>query len=238
MKQNFFLSVIFAAVSLAAGEQPVADWNFDRLEEGQTVSSDGKFSAEVIRAEYVTPVPGKCGSALRISGRYRGNQAGALTIRNFGFDFTKPFTLEMIVRFDGGIKSSRRREIFSMADTEHGPGIRFSLTGERLEFFTGGSVSALTVRTDPDKLRISPEEWHLLTVTYDGKKIVLYYDGVPAGEKEGIIAPAQKTKSFSLGSYKNGLAYPLQGVLDEFRICDFCKTSAQTAEQYIAYFGE
>jgi len=52
------------------------------------------------------------------------------------------------------------------------------------------------------------------------------------------VIPVRKTKFLSVGSYKNGLAYPLKGAIDELRFYDFCKTSVQAAEQYISIFGE
>ena len=56
----------------AAELQPVVSWNFDRLENGITVSSDGKYQAKVIRSEHVATVPGKLGHAVRIGGKYKG----------------------------------------------------------------------------------------------------------------------------------------------------------------------
>ena len=94
------------------------------------------------------------------------------------------------------------------------------------------------LRTSGSSLQVSPDQWHLLTITRNGKKITIYYDGVPAAEKEMAITPVRKTKFLSIGSYKNGLAYPLKGTIDELRFYDFCKTPSQAAEQYISIFGE
>ena len=81
------------------------------------------------------------------------------------------------------------------------------------------------------------DQWHLLTVTYNGKNVVIFYDGTPAVEKEISIIPAQN-KLLSIGSYKNGVAYPLMGALDDFKLYNFCKTPEQVAAQYMAIFGE
>ena len=230
------LSAIF--IASAAEVQPLVSWNFDQMENGIAVSADGKYQAKVIRSEHVAAVPGKLGNAVRIGGKYKGNQAGALSVRNFKFDFTKPFTVEIVVRFEGKIERKQRREIFSMADTEHGPGIRFSVYFDSLELSTGDGKKVNQLRTSNSALHISPDQWHLLTIAGDGKKLTIYYDGVRAAEKEMKIMPAKKTKFLSIGSYKNGLAYPLQGSVDDLRFYDFCKTSAQVAEQYVSIFGE
>ena len=230
------LSAIF--IASAAEVQPLVSWNFDQMENGIAVSADGKYQAKVIRSEHVAAVPGKLGNAVRIGGKYKGNQAGALSVKNFKFDFTRPFTVEIVVRFDEKIERKQRREIFSMADTEHGPGIRFSLYYDSLEFSTGDGEKTDQLRTSSSVLQVSADQWHLLTITGDGKKITIYYDGVRAAEKEMSVIPPRKTKLLSIGSYKNGLAYPLNGAVDEFRFYDFCKTAAQVAEQYVSIFEE
>ena len=240
MKMKIWIVTAFSAAFMASAAegQPVISWDFDRMENGVAVSADGKYQAKVIRSEHVAAVPGKLGNAVRIGGKYKGNQAGGLSVKNFKFDFTKPFTVEILVRFEEKIERKQRREIFSMADTEHGPGIRFSLYYDCLELSTGDGKKVNQLRTASSVLQVSPDQWHLLTIAGDGKKITIYYDGVPAAEKEMAVIPVRKTKFLSVGSYKNGLAYPLNGAVDELRFYDFCKTSAQVADQYVAIFGE
>lgn len=238
MKKLFFLTAIFAAVALAAGErQAVAGWSFDQPEEGRFVSADGKYTASVTQSEKVAAVPGKLGNAVSIHGKYRGGQAGALTVKDFPLDFSRPFTAEVLVKFDPGIGRKQRREIFSRTDGERGPGIRFSYYYDALELAAGDGKAVRSVRTG-SAFCVTPDVWHLLTVTYDGTNVVLYCDGIPAAEKELAILPPQKMEALSIGSYKNGLAYPLQGSVDDLRFYDFCKTPAQAAERYIAIFGE
>ena len=237
MKKILFTAVISAAISLAAVEQPVAGWSFDSQEEGRFVSACGKYAASVTRSEEVAAVPGKLGSAVSIRGKYRNSRAGALTVKDFPLDFSRPFTAEVLMKFDSGIGRKKRREIFSMADTERGPGVRFSYFYDALVFSAGDGKEARTVRTGTT-FSVTPEVWHLLTVTYDGKRVILYCDGVPVAEKELVILPARKMEALSIGSYKNGLSYPLQGAVDDLRFYDFCKTPALVAERYIAIFGE
>ena len=222
----------------AAEIRPVAAWDFNKLEDGKTPPSAGKYTALVAGNKYVEPVPGKLGKAVRIQGKYKGSQAGAIFVKNFKFDFTKPFTVEVLVRFEGEIDRKQRREIFSISDTERGPGVRFSLYYNCLYLSTGDGKQTTSVKTDSAKVSISPDKWHLLTITGDGLRIVLYVDGVPAGESEMAILPARKVKMLSIGSYKNGLAYPLQGSLDDIRFYDVCKTPEQVSERYISIFGE
>jgi len=231
-------AILIGTAAFADEVQPAIGWDFDKLEEGQTISADGKYRALVTRSENVAAVPGKSGSAVSIRGKYKGNQAGALAVKNFPFDFSKLFTVEVLVKFFGGISRKAKREIFSIADAERGPGIRFYLYSGALIFSTGNGKKEYMVKSDSNSLNITPDAWHLLTVTYDGKKISLYFDGVRAAEKEIEIIPAKKVKVLSIGSYKNGLAYPLHGALDELKFYGFCKTPAEAAECYISFFGE
>ena len=230
------LSVGF--IASASEIQPVASWNFDKIEGDRIFPSAGKYTALVSCGKYVGSVPGKRGKAVRIQGKYKGNQAGGISVKNFKFDFASPFTVEILVRFDRGVDRKQRREIFSMTDSESGPGIRFSLYYSQLELSTGNGKKKVLIRTASSNLNITLDQWHLLTVTYDGKKAVIYYDGVEAAGKEMEITPSKKNKTLSVGSYKNGLAYPLTGELDELGIYDFCKTAALVAERYTAIFGE
>lgn len=237
MKRIFSLTVISAAISLAAVEQPVAGWSFDSQEDGRFVSACGKHTATVTRSEKVAIIPGKLGNAVSIHGEYRGNRAGALTVKDFPLDFSRPFTAEVLVKFDPGAGRKRQREIFSRTDGERGPGIRFSYYYDALFFYAGDGKEVRSVRTGTT-FSMTPDVWHLLTVTYDGKRVILYCDGVPVAEKELAILPARKMETLSIGSYKNGLAYPLQGAVDDLKFYSFCKTPAQAAERYIAIFGE
>ena len=238
MKKTFFLTAISAAMSLAAGEQqPSVSWSFDSPEEGRFVSDCGKYRASVTRKDKVAVVPGKMGNAVSIHGEYRGSQAGALTVKDFPLDLSRPFTAEVLVKFDPGVGRKRQREIFSRTDGERGPGIRFSYYYDALFFSTGDGKEVRSVRTGTT-FSMTPDIWHLLTVTYDGKKVALYCDGKLAVEKELAIQPPQKMEALSIGSYKNGLAYPLQGAVDDLKFYSFCKTPAQAAERYIAIFGE
>ena len=237
-ERMLWFSLILAGMAAWGEEQPVVAWDFNRLENGQAVCTVEKYAADVIKAENVSLVPGKSGSAVSIHGEYKGRQTGGLTVRNFTFDFGSPFTVEALVKFDDGISRKHHREIFSIMDTEHGPGIRLEYYYDALVFSTGNGKETSQVKTNANARRISPNAWHLLSVTYDGGKITLYCDGVASAEKEIKILPAQKTKSLSIGSYKNGLSYPLQGALDELKFHHVCKTSAQVAEQYVSIFGE
>ena len=239
MKYLLFFLLFCSAMFLSANEKtPIISWTFDQFENLKSNAVSGDYSASAVRPERVKKVQGKSGSAIHIDGEYKGSKAGALIVRNFKFDFTKPFTAEILVRFDQFDKKTPQREIFSITDAERGPGIRFQLSYNSLQVLTGDGKKISAVKTDRNAHRITPDAWHLLTVTSDGTELKIYYDGIPAAAKTIKILPAQKNKNLSIGSYKNGMAYPLRGALDELSFYDFCKTPIQVAERYLSLFGE
>jgi hypothetical protein len=239
MKYLLLFTLFCSAALLSATEKtPIISWNFDQFENHQSNAVSGSYTATAVRPEQVRNVQGKSGSAIHIGGQYKGSKAGALIVRNFKFDFTNPFTTEIVVRFDPLDKKMPQREIFSITDAERGPGIRFQRSYNSLQVLTGDGKKISAVKTDRNAHRISSDTWHLLTVTSDGTELKIYYDGIPAAAKTIKILPAQKNKNLSIGSYKNGMAYPLRGALDELSFYDFCKTPIQVAERYLSLFGE
>ena len=238
MKKFAFLSLIFSAAMLAAEAVPVAAFNFDKLENGKVPASIGKYTAAVIRPDNVKLVPGKTGNALHISGAYKGSKAGALIVKNFKFDFSKPFTVEAVVKFDDKISHKNNREVFNIADGERGPGVRFNFYYNSFAFRTGDGKKLGGVGTSNIKVKVSADEWHLATATYDGKLLKFYFDGVLAGEKSITVTNAVKNNILSIGSYKSGFCYPLHGAVDDLKFYNVCKNASEVAEKYISIFGE
>ena len=111
MKKYAFLSLIFSAAVLSADAVPVVAFNFDKVENNKVSANIGKYTGSIVRPDHVKTVPGMNGNALHISGGYKGNKAGALIVKNFKLDFTKPFTVEAVVKFDKNI-SHRNKNNF------------------------------------------------------------------------------------------------------------------------------
>ena len=238
MKKIAVLFLSLSAAVLCAEATPAAAWNFDKLENGKVPAEIGKYTATVVRPENVKSVPGKNGNALHISGNYKGNKAGALIVRNFKFDFTKPFTVEAVVKFDDKISHKNNREIFNIADGERGPGIRFNFYYNSLGIRTGDGKKLYGVGTSNIKVKVTAEKWHLATATSDGKTVKFYFDGVLAGEKALTVTNTAKNRTLSIGSYKSGFCYPLNGAIDDLKFYNVCKSASEVAEKYISIFGE
>ena len=238
MKKYAFLGLIFSAAVAAAEAVPVVAFNFDKVENGKVPASIGKYTGSIIRPDNVKSVPGKDGNALHFSGGYKGSKAGALIVRNFKFDFTKPFTVEALVKFDDKISHKNNREVFNIAEGERGPGIRFNFYYNSFAFRTGDGKKLGGVGTSNVKVKVSADEWHLATATYDGKTLKFYFDGILAGEKAVAVTNATKNNTLSIGSYKSGFCYPLQGAVDDLKFYNVCKSDSEVAEKYISIFGE
>jgi hypothetical protein len=238
MKKYAILSLIFSAAVLAAEAVPVAAFNFDKMENNKVPASIGKYTASLVRPELVKTVPGMLGNALHFSGGYKGNKAGALIVRNFKFDFSKPFTVEALVKFDDKISHKNNREVFNIADGERGPGIRFNFYYNSFALRTGDGKKLSGTGTSNVKVKVTAEEWHLATTTYDGTTLKFYFDGVLAGEKAISVTNAAKNRTLTVGSYKSGFCYPLRGAVDDLKFYNVCKNAAEVAEKYISIFGE
>ena len=237
MKKITALAILLSSIALSADSAPVAAWNFDKFANNKVAACTGKFVATAIRPEQIKSVPGKLDGALSFHGGYKGNKAAALIVKNFTFDFSKPFTVEAIFKLDKGISHKSNREIFNIADGERGPGVRFNFYYNSLAIRSGDGKKLAHCGTSNTKTNVSAEEWHLATVTYDGKTISVYLDGVLANKKEMSIIPA-KNRTLTIGSYKNGYSYPLMGAIDDLKFYDTCKNASEVAEAYIAVFGE
>ena len=214
---------------LAAAAEPVAAWNLDNKAE----------LAKMFRnPDAVISVPGLQGQALSFQGKYKGNKAGCLVLRNLKVDFTKPFTAEVIFKIDQKAERTHFKEFFNMCDSERGPGIRMGYYYGSLRFRSGDGKKFAEVATGTTKVAVTHEEWHLLTVTYDGKVCTIYLDGVPSAQKEMTITAPKKTNFLTVGSYRNGYAYPLRGAIDDLKFYNVCKDASLVAEKYIEIFGE
>ena len=237
MKKMIAFSLIIAAVALRAEAVPVVAWDLDKYENNKVAASTGKFTATAVRPEHIKSVPGKLNNALNFQGGYKGNKASALIVRNFNFDFSKPFTFEVIFKLDKGVDHKNNREIFNMADGERGPGVRFNFYYNSLGIRSGDGKKHVHCGTNNTRTNVSADEWHMATVTYDGKIVSVYLDGVLANQREMTITPA-KNRTLTIGSYKAGYCYPLRGAVDDLKFYTVCKNASDVAEAYIAVFGE
>ena len=97
MKKRVSLLFAVCAATLGAEIAPVVSFDFEKFENGKIYSADKKYTGTVRTPEAVKQTDGKLGKALKFQGKYKGNKAGAILVRNFKFDFTKPFTVEALV---------------------------------------------------------------------------------------------------------------------------------------------
>ena len=238
MKKNVSLLLAVCAATLGAEIAPVVSFDFEKFENGKIYSADKKYTGTVRTPEAVKQTDGKLGKALKFQGKYKGNKAGAILVRNFKFDFTKSFTIEALVKFDDQISHKLQRELFSVADGERGPGVRVTFYYNSISLRSGDGKKLQSAGTSHNQTAVSSEEWHLLTMTYDGKTLYAYLDGVLSSKKAIAIKNTVKNRILSLGSYKNGFCYPLHGDLDDLKFYNVCKSPAEVAEKYISIFGE
>ena len=145
--------------------------------------------------------------------------------------FAKPFSISFWVFMDEEWERTTFSDFFSLGG-ENGPGFRLSLYYGALRLMTGNGQKSISVGPSEMVTSLYREKWTHLALVYDGKEAAFYRDG------ELLLAkPIQLTEGegqLTVGSLRNGSAYPMQGAMDEVRIYDLALTAGQVTALYLA----
>jgi len=238
MKKTVAL-VFFAALTagVIAAPAPAMQWNF---EEGKpdippaailnAVTQPGPGS-QIVDGKNKTKALASLGT-----GKDRDNVGGAL-VKRINFDFTKPFSIEILMKLNADAGYRDFKDIIGCCDGERGPGFRVSIFYNKILLRSGDGKTVRDIASNPALCGLKPDTWQLVTVTYDGKEGAIYLDGVEVAREAWQIAPA-KCRDLSIGCFRIGYAYPLQGAIDYVELYDKTLTAEEVAETYLAEFGE
>ena len=188
-------------------EVPVHKWDFN----------NGLSGLKLLREETgIEIVEGVTGKALYIGGGYKNNMAGGASTTIDPETFTKPFTIDLWLKLDAKVDFKNFRDIFGNGG-DRGPGFRLTYYYNQLRLISGDGKDA-RIAVVGTKIVIPKEEWFFISVTYSGSELKIYLNGKEVLKKDIVLTAGRKT--FSFGSYRNGMAYPLKGALDNVRIYD------------------
>jgi hypothetical protein len=82
---------------------------------------------------------------------------------------------------------------------------------------TGNGKKNINLAITRNKFPFELGTWIHLSVVFDGKMIKLYFNGLPATEKETVITPGGAYE-LSIGSFAKGYAYGFIGAISDLKI--------------------
>ena len=149
-----------------------------------------------------------------ISGGYSFNSTNAsLNLGGFPYLNSKPaFTVSVWVRPNFDQNSGTTRYVFS-----DGNNIQLFYLNQIKDWRVSVRTVSGTFRVDTQGLTWSPNTWHLLTVTYNGAEVRLYWDGLLANSMATSGAVYGDSGATIVGNASTGGSY-FSGAIDELRV--------------------
>lgn len=220
-------------LAVQAQEKLVGYWPFEEPAGAAVLDASGAgHNGEILNeSRGVTRVAGRSGCGLMFA---PGDQAlrgqdGAVALQGMGeVDWSQGLTAEAWVRFDK-LDRPATYEIVSNTRDDRGPGFRLvvSLQSLWLRSGEGGDGQTWGAATNVSALQLQTGQWYHVAGTYDGSIFRVYVDGALAGESEPELALTKGEEVISVGSYRGGYAYGLDGVIDEVRLYNEARTPEQ-----------
>lgn len=237
MKTTGMLTLlVMLCAGIAGAQPPVGHWTLD---DGQGLSArdasgnghDGALMNDARGASWVT---GRNGGAVEFSGGdpQQRNQAGCMQIPGLGgLDWSKGLTVSLWLRFNE-LTRPATYEIVSNTEDDRGKGFRLMCSWLSIGLRSGEGGAGTTWGASSDPTRFVPVvgEWYHIAATYDSGVFRVYVDGELQGQSEGELALTPGLPTVYVGAYHGGYAYGLNGVVDDLRIYDYARTSAQIVE--------
>lgn len=232
MKRLIYSSVVLASALLFAGDLHGKDalyhWSFDEGKGNSAMESKGKLKAALSNPSKNTFwTNGKKGSGIRIKGIKGKRPVGGAILPLSNALFMKNFTLEIWVRFDKGIRAGTFRDIIANGG-EKGPGFRLTYWLYGLKVISGNGKKVAS--TGSGRLNILPDVWNMIVMTYNGKKVEIFWNGQKVCSQNFVLTKGNN--KVSIGSFGYGYAYPVEGTVDEFRYYDHVRTEKEIIESY------
>jgi len=165
-----------------------------------------------------------------VSGGYNFNGANSsLNLGDFSqLDGRQAFSLSVWIRPNFDQTHTAWRYVFS----DGGIIQLFYLSQKQDWRFMMRNAANTIYRLDTTGLEWDPNTWHLLTVTYDGTKIKLYWDGRLASSTLANGPVATDTYKTVLGMAAVG-GHSFDGDIDELRIYDYALSDAEVSDLFV-----
>ena len=128
--------------------------------------------------------------------------------------FTGPFTLELWVKFDDNVRYQNSRQIAGNGG-DCGPGFRLAYWYNRYWVITGDGKKMISAESSRN-LIVPKGQWLHLALTYQGTDVVLYMNAKEVLRRKMTLTLG--VPALTIGCFRNGFAYPLNGAVDEIAI--------------------
>ena len=151
-----------------------------------------------------------------------------------GFDLSKAFTVLVTIKTPAALARSRQYEIFRYCDGGKGPGMRILLSWGMFWLHAGNGEEISALRTNGAELKVTPDTWYSLAVTYDRSNARIYLDGaLQAQATDFAVMDPQKGPSMRVGASGSGSAeYSFEGIISNLRLYDQALSAEEIALIY------
>jgi hypothetical protein len=187
-------------------------------------AADGTYTAAHVTQGTTPPLPGDATTAVTTDTSGQGSGSAAATVPLYNSPRTVEAWINTTQTFTGGM-------------TVVSWGTPGADNGFALNVFPGGITvdAGQDARTFATPYAINDGNWHLVTVTYNGKAITAYLDGLPIGSRQFSGALDTRPAPLTLGSssWDSAPGY-LGSSLADVAIYPTALTKAQIAAQFAA----
>ncbi|MEI6532231.1 MAG: DUF2341 domain-containing protein [Candidatus Roizmanbacteria bacterium] len=205
--------------------EPVAYWNFD--EKVGTIAYDSSLNNNSTTASTGSPTwtTGKYGSAISFSGINAYVTAPASA--SLDFEGQQPFSFSVWIKpqLTGGEANPRvfYKERFTSATNRGGYYLDMPNSGTTCFWITNNTNSSSACTT------ISSNQWTHIAGVYDGSTTSIYKDGIFITSSATYTGGpgTHPTQIFNIGG---GSTYSWNGIIDDFKIYNYTRTSKQIIE--------
>ena len=198
---------------------PVAEWNFDEGSGQSANDTSGNVNTGTWNGTGNHWTSGKYGKAGNFNGSDdRVNATSAITTSN--------------VTVTAWIKTAVSN--YSVGGTivdglynSNGP-FYFSVNANKPSAWLNGNVTTSFAATT----NVSDNNWHFVSLTYDGTTGKIYVDGKPESQTTAVSGNLDSMPSAPKVGYENNNRWYFNGSIDQVRIYNYARTAAQIAWDY------
>ena len=223
------LLVTLLCVGVMAEELPLA--HYYRFDGSEMLDSIGGGKGKAERLQQTEGLYGKALYFPKQENPNARNEACGVSLPIAPETFTNPFTVTLWVKLDENSNYRQFKELLCLGG-ERGPGFRLTYFYNSLAARTGDGKKVQAVSTNSSTVLLPLNRWFQVAVVYDGEYCGLYIDAVLKARDKMQFTLGKG--SLSVGSYRSGYAYPVQGALDELKIYKGALSHSALVEAYLA----